>query len=90
MNTPFLIEKVSQQLTTWTIIATIIFVLNKKKHTWLYDTLYTLGISVGILGVMLCAYNNLLLYYAKSLNISFDFTKIYCYLLLCLFISFCI
>ena len=79
MNTQFLIEKVSQQLTTWTIVATIIFVLNKKKQTWIYDTLYTLGISVGILGVMLCAYNNLLLYYAKSLNISFDFTKIYCY-----------
>jgi hypothetical protein len=79
MNTQFLLEKIPRQFTTWTIVATLLFIFSKKKPTYIYDALYTLGISVGILGSMLCAYHQLLTYYATSLNISFDFTKIYCY-----------
>jgi hypothetical protein len=80
-----------KQLTSWTYIFIFLFIISNIKKKWIYDTLFALGMGVGIIGVMFCLYHKIILHYSNLLNISTTFSEVFCnisHLLLIIFLIF--
>lgn len=79
MDIEFLLSLSIKSLTTWIYILLFAFIIFfKRKKMWIYDSLYSLGMMVGIIGVMICLYNKLLDHYSYYSDIPRSVIEIFC------------